>query len=124
MAPTKNQTVEPDLPPVDESTEGWETIREESPTVIIFDEIGDQFTGRFNRADVIHNPQDGEDFTRYVFTGLDDKPYAFNASYALDQALAADKVQPGDLVRLTYVKDIPVTKGNPLKDVKVEVKRA
>lgn len=113
---------ESELPPVDDSTEGWETVREESPTVIIFDTPGDRFTGVYQGKETIHNPQDGEDFDRHRFTGLDSKPYAINDSWTLQDGLK--DVAVGSLVRLTYTKNVETgRKLNPMKDVKVEVKR-
>ena len=128
MATAKKEAPEESyLPPEDNSTEGWDTVRGESPTVVVFDTFGDRFTGTYQGPEVIENPsaQEGDDkeFTRHNFTGLDGKPYAINDSYALGEALRkADAV--GLLTRITYVKDIPSKRGNPLKDLKVEVKRS
>jgi hypothetical protein len=102
---------------VDDSTEGWETIREESPTMVIFDTVGESFTGDYLGHEVIHNPLDDEDMSRHRFRGLDGELYALWESYAL-QDLKPEHV--GDRVRITYVKDIPSKKGNPVKDLKVQ----
>jgi hypothetical protein len=122
MAPTKPKD-EPDYPPVDESTEGWETVQEESPTVIVFDTPGEHFTGIFRGEDHI-TPEDEnkEPFSRFRFIGGDKKPYALNQSHNLRAGMQG--VQVGELVRITYVKAIPVPgQPSPLKDHKVEVKR-
>ena len=111
-----------DLPDrLDENGEGvWETVAEESPTVVLFNTVGDQLVGFYVGEDHIA-PENGEEFDRYVFNSSTG-PVAVNKSYKLEEAM--QKVQPGDFCRITYVKEIPTKRGlNPLKDFRVEVKR-
>lgn len=100
----------------------FETVRDESPTRVIFEEFGDTFVGQFSRLDHI-TPDNGKDdpFDLWVYYAQDGKPYAVNDSYAVRQGMK--DVLEGQWVRLTYVKDIPSSKGNDVKDIKVEVRK-
>lgn len=108
-----------------------ETIADESPSVIVFDQVGDVFIGRYAGKEII-TPEDGEtepfrqDRFRVV-TPLGDLHEgdwaAIRPGFQLRDAF--DKLQPGDVVRIEYLKDIPTgRKLNPLKDFKVQVRRA
>lgn len=105
----------------------FETVAEESPTVVIFDNIGDAFIGQYTGIEHIDQPVDdqGNDqsFDRLRFVGRDGNPYAINTSFKLKEAF--EDVDEGMWVRITYVKDIPTgRKLNPMKDFKVEVRRS
>jgi hypothetical protein len=116
---------------VDESTvdvsapDEWEfdTLVEESPTMIIFDEIGDVFVGQYVGVEHI-DPDNGKDepFDRFNFRARDGKLYGVNQSYQLVNAM--EKVEPGQWIRITYAKDIPTKRGlNPMKDFKIDVRK-
>ena len=110
-----------DIPTDDTPDSEWDTVRDESATVILFSKPGQRFVGHYEGIEEI-TPENDEPFTRHRFTGLNGKPYAVNNSYVLQEGLK--NVQKGNLVRLTYVKDIPTGKNmNPMKDIKVQVKR-
>lgn len=98
----------------------WTTVQDESPDVIIFDKIGDTFTGTYCGTEEIEN--EDEIFTRYLFRNSEGF-FAINSSYRLAQGMG--KVQMGELTRLTYIKDVDTSNGrlNPMKDIKVEVSR-
>lgn len=98
----------------------WTTVQDESPDVIIFDTVGDQFIGTYVGTEEIEN--EGETFTRFLFRN-DKGFFAINSSYRLAQGMG--KVQTGELVRLTYIKNVDTSSGklNPMKDIKVEVSR-
>lgn len=111
--------------PESDLNDGWETVHEESALRVLFDTIGDQFVGIYIGVDDI-TPDDGEPFSLFLFRGIEGettgKVCGINQSYTLKQAM--EKVNAGDITRLTYVKDIPTRRGlNPLKDFKVDVKR-
>lgn len=113
---------------VSTSPEGWEweTVVDESPTLVIFDTVGDVFIGQYMGEEHIEQPVDdkGEDqsFDRFNFRGNDGAPYAINKSYKLAEGMS--KVDVGDWCRITYIKDIPTNrKLNPLKDFRVDVRR-
>ena len=127
---TPVSTVDDQESTVDVSTtpEGWEweTVVDESPTLVIFDTVGDVFIGQYKGEEHIDQPvnEKGEDqsFDRYIFRGTDGQPYAINKSYKLAEAMS--KVDTEDWCRITYVKDIPTNrKLNPLKDFRVDVRR-
>lgn len=101
----------------------FETIAEESATVIIFDTVGDQFVGQYKGIEHIDpEKEDVEAFDRFLFTGRDGVIYAVPQSYKLDKAM--EIVKPDQWVRITYVKDIPTgRKLNPMKDFVVEVRK-
>lgn len=124
--------VEPEVTPEDvdmslltEAPDDWEfeTIAEESPTTIIM-EVEDVFIGQFIEMEHVEAKEGDrpfDPFDRYRFQGRDEKPYALNKSYKLEDAMKA--VNPGQWVRITCVKEIDTGKGNPLKDYRVEVRR-
>lgn len=103
--------------------EGWETVSDESPTRIIFDTIGDQFIGTYLGHELIDDPAGGEPFDYIMIRGTDGHLYSASAGYKLKDAF--ESVNEGDLVRITYVKDVDMGKEgrNPMKDYKVDVKR-
>ena len=101
----------------------WETIAEEAAIGVVFDEVGDVFIGAFIGIEHISPEKDGQEpFDRYLFRAKDGKLYAIPQSYKLIEAM--DKVQPGQVTRIEYVKDIPTgRKQNPMKDFTVKVAR-
>lgn len=104
----------------------FETVIEQIPSKLKL-EVGDSVILRYERTDHIINPNPGpddEDFDLLIFTGRDGEPYSVNPSHRL--AAEWGKIQPGDWVRITLKGEIARTKGNPLKDYKVEraVKRS
>lgn len=99
----------------------WTTVQEESATRIIFDTIGDQFIGTFLGLESIPHPETGEAMDYLMFRGTDGELYSTSAGYKLTEA--CKKVQPGQMVRITYVKEVPIGPGrNPMKDYRVDVK--
>ena len=110
---------------VSEAPDEWEfeTLVEESPTMVIFDTIGDVFVGQYVGIEHI-DPDNGKDepFDRFNFRARDGELYALNSSYQLVDALK--KVDPGTWVRVTYIKDIPTKRGlNPMKDFRIDVRK-
>jgi len=104
----------------------FETVVEESPTTIVFDTIGDIFIGQYVGTDHIELPldKDGKDqsFDRYTFRGRDGELYAINKSYKLESGM--DKVEAGQWVRFTYMKDIPTARGlQPMKDFRIDIRK-
>jgi hypothetical protein len=117
------------------SNDGWTTIQEESPSVLLFETLGDTFIGRYIGVEEVKpegldsEGKPKEEFSRYTFRAEgngeaipDGTLVAINSSWRMNSAM--EKVQPGDLTRIQYVKDIPTgRKLNPLKDFRVDVKR-
>jgi hypothetical protein len=97
----------------------WTTVADETPSRIVFDTPGeDVFIGTFVETRTIANPK-GDDFDQYVFRGEDGNLYGTNASYSLTRGM--EKVDPGNRVRITYVKNVDVGQPAPMKDFKIEV---
>jgi hypothetical protein len=101
----------------------WETISDESPTRVIFDEIGDVFIGVYLGHDLIQDPNGGDPFDYLIVRGTDNHLYSMSSGFKLTEAFK--KVNVGDLVRVTYVKDVDmgVAGRNPMKDFKVDIRR-
>lgn len=115
--------VTPDSDLVTKAPDDWEfeTVIEESPTHVIFDEVGDVFVGQFvDRVTITPDNKDIEPFDLFRFRGRDGELYAVNTSSKLDKGM--DKVKPDSWVRITLIKTIPSRKGNDFKDFRVEVK--
>ena len=82
----------------------WETVAEESPTLIVYDKVGDSWQGTYLGKRTIEIPDTGETFRQDSFRGDDGELYAVNPGVSLREAL--DKVAPGTYTRMTYVKDV------------------
>jgi hypothetical protein len=109
----------------------WETIGEESGTLVKFENPGDQFTGVYVGTRHIVPPESesaDDEFDQQLFranedgTGAGDELYAFNGGYKVREALKPEHA--GLLTRLTYVKDIQTGQPSPMKDIKIQVRRA
>lgn len=99
----------------------FETVSDESPARIVFEKVGETFVGQYVGMEHIQ-PENGEDpFDLYVFRGRDGNLYSLNNSFKIEKGM--QDVKPDAWVRVTYVKEIPVKKGNPMKDFKVEVRK-
>jgi hypothetical protein len=102
------------------NAEEWTTVADETPAHVVFDTPGeDVFIGKFiEKRTLTPNPEQSWD--QYVFRGTDDELYGINSSYSLAKGMEA--VQPGQMVRITYVKNVDVGRPSPMKDFKIEVK--
>jgi len=99
----------------------WTTVADESPSRVVFDTVGDEFIGTYVEKVTINNPKNGEDFDQYVFRGTDGNLYGTNSSFSLARGMA--KVTAGQMVRITYMKNIPIAgQPAPMKDFKIDVK--
>lgn len=101
----------------------FETRVSETGDTIVFDTIGDTWTGIYIGS--VRAGKEGADerdmFTILQFTGEDDKPYQVNAGWKLERGMS--EVEPGSLVRITYVKDVDTGAPQPMKDFRIEVAR-
>jgi hypothetical protein len=98
----------------------WTTVQDETPSRVIFDTIGDQFIGEYIGSSLI-KINDGETFTQYRFRGTDGELYGINESYKIRQAM--EDVEPGQVCRITYVKDVDTGQPAPMKDFRVDVRK-
>lgn len=114
-----------------DATDGWETIIEESPATVILDEVGDIFIGKFVGVDHVEPedqpyPADHKDyvaFDQYLFRDREGKLMAIPDSFKLRQGMLG-KTEPGVLCRIELFQLIESGKGNPMKDFKVQVRKA
>lgn len=124
-AQASEQPAEEDLVSTAPADWEWEMVAEESPTRVIFDAIGDIFIGQFKAKIHIDQEPDkngvDQSFDLWTFRGRDGALYAINDSYKM--ALAMESAGVDQWFKITYIKDIPTTKGNPVKDLRVEVRR-
>lgn len=119
---------EPDMNLLSTAPDEWEfeTVVDETPARVIFDNVGDTFVGQY--VEMLHVEQEpdkngvDQSFDLYVFRGRDGNLYSINRSFKMEKAMG--KVEIGDWCRITFVKEIDSNKGNPMKDLKVEVRRS
>jgi hypothetical protein len=85
---------------------------------IVFDTIGDSFTGTYLGSRTMDN-QDGS-YIQYRFE-KDNEIYFVNANYNLRQGFKT--VRAGSKVRITYTDDLDTGQASPMRCFKVEVAR-
>lgn len=102
----------------------FETVHDESPTIVMFEEIGETFIGQYAGQKHVEMPpdNDGRDqsFDIYRFRGRDNALYGIYNSYAMDEGMR--KVDEGAWVRITFVSEIPAKKGQPMKNLRIDVR--
>lgn len=128
-APAATPEFDPNADPTQAPQDwNWETVRDEAPIGVVFDTIGDEFVGQFQRKQHVDREMtaNGEDqsFDLFIFKGRDGKPYALPNSYVLEQAYEDEIFKAGDWVRIVYVKDVKTSGGkNDMKDLMIQVRR-
>lgn len=106
-------------------TDEWQTVTDESATRIIFDKPGeDVFIGVYIGHDMVQG-----EFDYVLFRGTNGELYSISNSYKLQESFGTGdgetegKIAEGTMVRIRYVKDVPMGSGrNPMKDLAVDVK--
>ena len=99
----------------------FETVVEESGTKIEL-AIGENFVSEYQGV-VVVTDEAGKAYNRHSFRSADGELYSINGKYKIDLGLA--DVKSGTIVRLTYVKDVPIQgQPSPMKDFRVEVGKA
>ena len=105
-------------------SDGWTTVSQEAPTMVIFDTIGDEFIGQYIGPEYIDLPKPDDkgktNFRQDTFTGTDGELYGINPGYDLSKAL--DKVQPGLWAKITYLKDIDTGQPAPMRSFRVQTR--
>jgi hypothetical protein len=108
-----------DLHSVD-NTDEWSTVDDGvQPVTITFDTIGDVFMGIKLRSKVITDPNKGDTWTQFQFTGVSpaevaDEVCAINASTRLAEAL--NDVPNGSLTRVEFTETVPIKgQSSPMK---------
>jgi hypothetical protein len=99
----------------------WETVHVEAPDQVLFDVLGDTFSGVYDGSEEI-DPKDEKDpdkrFTQLKFH-VEDNHYVINAGYELAQAFAT--IDQGSTVRIRLVKLVNVGQASPMKSFRVDV---
>ena len=112
---------------IDTTNEGdWEVLVEETPYPITLEKAGERIIGTYlgerRRMIVDRDDQQEKEVLTYLFRSPSGKPLSINASYKLEEAMGAVKVN--DYVRITLAKLIPMPKGrNDLKDYQIDIRR-
>jgi hypothetical protein len=110
--------------------EDWvfDTVLDQSPTQVDMEKPGDTFIGQYVEVRHIKPDKGGDEFDLIIFTGRDDNPYSMAPSYKLEKAFmkpeAGKEIPTGTWCRITLVQLIDTGSKQPLKDYKVEAKRA
>lgn len=110
----------------------WTTVsdstEQEPETKIVFDTIGDEFTGYFlgtrviEPADITEKP-----YRQARFEGVDNEGektgevFFTNMGFSLREGLKT--VRAGSLVRITYTDDTDTGQASPMKGFRIEVAR-
>jgi hypothetical protein len=115
--------IDQEMAEFDENTVQWETAVPETGDQIVFDTIGDVFTGLYLGSRTVLAEEDNPEsaFRILMFTGTDGKPYQVNAGWKLESAFKL--IPERSIVRITYVKDIDTGQPSGMKDYRVEVAR-
>ena len=109
--------ITPSLPVNDDEWE-FETVSEDFPTRLVFDTIGDTFTGTYLKTEKVVTNEGG--FDQFIFERKGER-FSVSASQRLRAGMA--KVRPNQVVRITYTADIPTGQDNPMRDYTVEIAR-
>jgi hypothetical protein len=115
-----------ELEQVDWNQVVWETVVQEAGAQIVFDTVGDQFIGLYTGkrdVELVNNKGEMEKFTVLTFKGTDGNPYQTNAGWKLETGFMSADIKRGDIVRVTYVKDVDTGQPSPMKDFRVECAR-
>jgi hypothetical protein len=121
--------VEDDTAPVgyDPAAFEWDLVHEESPDQIVFDTIGDEYTGLYLGSEVITFTKQvkGEDvdqeFTQHRFRdpgGIT----VVNGGYELNSELS--KIEPNTMLRIRLMKLVDVGQNDPMKSYRIWTARS
>ncbi len=110
--------------------EEWETVIEESPQAVIFEEVGDVFEGYFCGVEHVEPEDQAVDkdhkdyvsFDRWLFRDKDNTLVGVSESFKLDQRMLT--IPQGTWTRITLTKKIPSKRGNDLLDFKVQTRKS
>lgn len=114
---------------VDNPETVWETVREESPDKVIFEDINDCLIGRFVGREIIAPTEENgidKPFTVLtwrdaMFNGEKTDFVSTNAGYALESAFA--NLDFGIVTRVTLIKKTDVGQASKMNDFRVDVAR-
>jgi len=107
--------------------DGWDVVSEDFPTRVQFEDIGDEFIGRFQKIEKVDGSTGS--FDLYVFSdgsvnGTDgEEGERFSVASNARIKTGMKKARPGNQVRIRYVADIPTNQDNPMKDYEIAIRR-
>lgn len=103
----------------------WETVHEEAADQIVFDTLGDAYTGEYLGSELISfTDKKGEEqsFTQLKFRDKEGLK-GINAGYELRKAF--DGIPQGAIVRVVYIKNVPITgQESPMKSFRVDTAKS
>jgi hypothetical protein len=108
----------------DASAYEWDTVHEEAPDQISFDDIGDTYVGVYQGSELItFTNKKGEDleFTQLRFRDVDGTKVT-NAGFELRDAFS--KIEPGTMVKVVLAKMVDVGQESHMKSFNVATARA
>jgi hypothetical protein len=128
MAKAEVEQVEPrNIVGYDPSAFEWDLQHEESPDQIVFDTLGDEFTGLLLGSEVIDftrtvkGEEVADNFTQWRFRGPDGI-IVLNGGYELNKEL--QKIEPNTMVRIKLMKLVDVGQNDPMKSYRIWTARA
>jgi hypothetical protein len=125
MAKAEVQTTD-DTSPVgyDPSAFEWDLVHEESPDQIVFDTVGDEYTGLYLGSEVIgfeDKKGDHQEFTQHRFRdpgGIT----VINGGYELNAELA--KIPADTMIKVRLMKLVDVGQNDPMKSYRIWTARS
>jgi hypothetical protein len=103
-----------------QTADEWSTVDDGvQPVTITFDTIGDVFIGTKLRSKTITDPNKGDTWTQFQFTGISPDEVAgevcsINASVRLAEAL--NEVPEGAITRVEFTETVPIKgQSSPMK---------
>ena len=111
------------LETIDWDTVQWETVIAEAGIPLEFKTVGDKFIGIYTgmrTARITDNKGNTEEFTVLTFQGPGGVAYQTNAGWKLESGFKDSEIIRGDIVCVTYVKDVDTGQPSPMKDFKVQ----
>lgn len=107
----------------------WDNVVEESPTQIQFESPGEFIVGEYVKTETIPfvDKTEEKEFQQIMLRGLGigdlekGTLYGINCGYKLRKA--SEQLEPGKVIKVTYVKDVDTGAQQPMKDFKIDVAR-
>lgn len=102
----------------EETFEDWESVAEGFGTKVVFDNIGDKFSGKFTGTRTVELTKDGGDLEvakAAEFTKNGQKYWCW-IPYQLREAIDSEEIIPGDVVQIEFTGESETKRGlNPVK---------
>lgn len=97
------------------------TIEQEPETKIVFEEIGDEFTGEFLGYRHLTDRETGQSYTQARFKDTETNEICYTrANHSMREGL--DRISIGSLTRIVYVDDTDTGMPSPMRTFTVQTK--